>query len=139
MLALVLVAILLSRGMRETTSERGDEHSPGPPAVATSEGVSLVVDFGDGRSQQHESIAWREGMTVRDALAAAADSTGGVEFAQRGSGESALLTRMAGVENEGAGGRNWTYSVNGQPGDRSFAIYPLRPGDRVLWTFAAEQ
>jgi hypothetical protein len=54
---------------------------------------------------------------------------------QRGSGQAALLTAIGDVSNEGAGGSNWTYEVNGQSADRSFAVYELRPGDRVLWTF----
>jgi hypothetical protein len=78
-------------------------------------------------------------MTVRDALAAAVDSSGNVKFAQQGADQSAFLTEIEGVKNEGAGGRNWTYTVNGKLGDRSFAIYPLRPGDQVLWTHAAQQ
>jgi hypothetical protein len=45
------------------------------------------------------------------------------------------LTSINGVANEGAGGNNWTYEVNGRSGDRSYAVYELRAGDRVLWTF----
>jgi hypothetical protein len=107
--------------------------------VRTGQTVSLLIDFGDGRRQEHEAIAWREAMTVRDVLLAASDSSGGVKFGQQGSGASAFLTEIDGIENEGAQGRNWTYAVNGTLADRSFAIYPLRPGDQVLWTFAARQ
>jgi hypothetical protein len=31
------------------------------------------------------------------------------------------------------------YAVNGQFADSSFAVYRLKPGDRVLWTFGARQ
>ncbi len=51
------------------------------------------------------------------------------------SAQSAFLTAIDGVENEGADGQNWTYTVNGQIADRSFAVYELKPGDQVLWTF----
>ena len=69
-------------------------------------------------------------MTVRDLLNAAP----GLSISQQGSGASAFLTKIDGVANEGAGGRNWMYSVNGQRADRSFAVYELQPGDHVLWT-----
>jgi len=140
LLALVLAAILLTReiGTRETA-----DVGPNPPADRTfgrtGETISLAIDYGDERRQQYDGVPWREGMTVRDALAAAVDSSGNVKFAQQGSDQTAFLTQIEGVKNEGAGGRNWTYSVNGKLGDRSFAIYPLRPGDQVLWTFAAQQ
>ena len=138
LLALVLAAILLTRGIgiRETTA-------PDPAADRfvgqSGETISLVIDFGEERRRKYEAVCWREGMTVRDALAAAVDSSSNVKFAQQGSGQSAFLTEIEGVKNEGVGGRNWTYTVNGKLGDRSFAVYPLRPGDQVLWTFAAPQ
>jgi hypothetical protein len=139
LLALVLAAVLFSRAVREPTTEPASDSSASQLRAETGESISLAVDFGDRRRQQYEPIVWRDGMTVRDALAAAADSSGSATFAQQGSGEAAFLTQIDGVENEGADGRNWTYTVNGKLGDRSFAIYPLRPGDQVLWTFAAGQ
>jgi hypothetical protein len=40
---------------------------------------------------------------------------------------------------EGAGLRNWTYSINDKLADRSFAVYELKPGDRVLWRFGPQE
>jgi hypothetical protein len=139
LLALVLAAVLLSRGFRETTTEPASDSPVRATGATTGETISLAIDFGDGRQPQYEATPWREGMTVRDSLIAVADSPGGVRFAQQGSGESAFLTEINGVKNQGAGGRNWTYAVNGKLGDRSFAVYPLRAGDQVLWTFGSQQ
>jgi hypothetical protein len=61
------------------------------------------------------------------------------KFIIRGTGQSAFLDSLDGVKNEGADGRNWTYSVDRTTGDRSFAVYELRPGNRVLWTFGKQQ
>jgi len=58
---------------------------------------------------------------------------------QKGSGESAFLTTIDGIENQGDAGHNWTYSVNGKHADRSFEIYKLEPGDQVLWTFGPQK
>jgi hypothetical protein len=74
-------------------------------------------------------------MTVADAMKASS----GVKISQKGSGQSAFVTSIDGVENQGADGQNWTYSVNGQMADRSYAVYELKPGDQVLWTFGARQ
>jgi hypothetical protein len=63
----------------------------------------------------------------------------GISIAQKGSGQSAFVTAIGGLENQGADAQNWTYSVNGQIADRSFAVYELKPGDRVLWTFGPRQ
>jgi hypothetical protein len=131
---LVVVALLArNRGTRESTES--DLGRPGESVLAAGQTVSLAIDFGDGR-RAYAAQPVRDGMTVRDLLASAGGSSGGAKFAQQGSGDRALLTELNGVKNEGAGGRNWTYTVNGKFADRSFAIYKLRPGDEVLWTFA---
>ena len=71
-------------------------------------------------------------MTVADLLSSAPD----VPITQQGTDQTAFLTGIFGVANEGAGGKNWTYEVNGEGADRSFAVYELHAGDRVLWSFA---
>ena len=74
-------------------------------------------------------------MTVGDVL----QNDPRTSFVTQGSGASAFLTEINGVKNEGAGGRNWMYSVNGERADRSFAVYELQPGDHVLWSFTPPQ
>jgi len=136
-LAVVFAAIVAFRGGVR------DENSPDPaPSAAamenqTGQAVSIAIDFGNGTISEFMDLAWSEGMTVADALEAVGKGASGVTFAQRGTGEMAFLTEVGGMRNEGAGGRNWTYTVNGTRADRSFAVYELQPGDRVLWTFAA--
>jgi hypothetical protein len=138
----VLAAIVLvnGRGVRRETSGVGQ---PTAPVVAdeSNQTVSLIVDFGDGRTREWTAIGWRKGMTVGDLLAAAAahDAEKALAFAQQGSGGSAFLTTLDGVANEGPAGRNWTYQVNGKRADRSFAVYELQPGDQVLWRFGGTQ
>jgi hypothetical protein len=137
MLGLVLAAIVWSR-IRSPREETPDKNTD-PPAPAANgvpqEKVKLAIDFGGGRQKNFDAVAWRGGMTVADAMKASS----GVAIAQKGSGQSAFVTSIDGVENQGADGQNWTYSVNGQIADRSYAVYELKPGDRVLWTFGARQ
>lgn len=104
-------------------------------AAPPSEQVALTIDLGDGRVKQFPAIAWRDGMTVGDVMAAAKEQ--GLHYRVRGSGATAFITEIEGVKNEGAAGRNWIYRVNGKLGDRSFAVFPVRPGDKVTWRFEA--
>jgi hypothetical protein len=142
LLAVVLTAIVLvnGRGIRRETAGIGQSTVP-VVANETNQTVSLIVNFGDGRTREWTAIAWREGMNVDDLLAAAATRNGEdvLEFARQGSGASAFLTTLDGVANEGAGGRNWTYQVNGKRADRSFSVFELQPGDKVLWSFGGSQ
>jgi hypothetical protein len=137
LLGLVLAAIVCSRvlGPREESSEKGVGASAPLRDGVPQKKVSLTVDFGDGRQRNFETIAWQSGMSVADAMKAAS----GVTVTKKGSGESAFVTGIDGVQNQGADGPNWTYSVNDKIADRSFAIYKLKPGDQVLWKFAPRQ
>jgi hypothetical protein len=137
LLALVLAAILLTRGrnVRETAPETVTGQATPQQAAASAEHLSLAIDFGDGRREEFGGIVWHKGMTIRDALQQAPEVTIG----QQGTGASAFLTQINGVANDGATGRNWTYTVNGRRGDRSFALYELQPEDQVLWSFAPTQ
>jgi hypothetical protein len=138
LLGVVLVAMLLLRngGIHTTRTDSGTT-PPNAPAEAAKETVVLSIDFGDGRRQDLEPVAWRSGMTVRDLTRESRREN--LKLVVKGTGASAFLASLDGVENEGADGRNWMYQVNGEPGDRSFAIYELAPSDRVLWTFGKPQ
>lgn len=62
---------------------------------------------------------------------------GDVKFESSGSGETAFVKAIDGVENEKAAGDNWTFKVNGKLGDRSSGVFELKPGDDVVWRFGA--
>lgn len=143
LLALVLVAIVVmrSRGVREETPRVVSE-TPGTGSAVVADGaevVTLTIDSGSGQEPHTVAVAWNDGMTVGDVLAVASQLPDGFRFEKQGTGEMTLLTRIGDVANEGAGGRNWIYSVNGERGDRSYFIYPLQAGDRVLWEFTGQQ
>ncbi|HEY2892744.1 MAG TPA: DUF4430 domain-containing protein [Pirellulales bacterium] len=105
------------------------------PAGKSSSIVQLVIDYGDGAQLHFPALAWREGMTVLDALKAASSHPHGVKFAQKGSGSTAMVIKIADLANEGDG-RNWLYSVGDKQGEVSAGIHKLQPGDAVLWKFA---
>ncbi|HEX5471201.1 MAG TPA: DUF4430 domain-containing protein [Lacipirellulaceae bacterium] len=137
LLVLVLAAILWSRvrNLRDVPHEATNDKTQAAADAASHATVSLAINFGDGRQRDINGVAWHDGMTVADIFS----SSPGIQVSQKGSAESALLTAIDGIANEGSDGRNWTYAVNGQVADRSFAVYQLRPGDRVLWTFGQQK
>lgn len=96
--------------------------------------VTLIVDYGDGVQKRFTALAAAKDATVLDILNAAQKHARGIRFEFKGSGETGLLTKIDDLKNEGAG-RNWIFRVNDKLGDRSFAIYPVQPGDVVLWKF----
>lgn len=108
--------------------------SDAPPRPST---IPLVIDYRDGVEKHFTAIAWKEGLTVLDVLSAAKASPHGITFASTGSGETTFVNQIDDLKNEGARGgrRNWTYEVNGKLADRSAAVYVLKSGDRVRWSF----
>ena len=137
LLGLVLAAIVWSRthALRDVPANNSAEMPVTIPASDPRPKVALTLDFGGGRRLAFAAIAWRDGMTVADLISAWPN----VVIKQKGTGESAFVTAIDDVENQGADGNNWTYRVNDQMGDRSFAVYKLKSGDLVLWTFGPRQ
>jgi hypothetical protein len=97
--------------------------------------VRLTIDYGDGVQKSFTAIPWKEKLTVFDALQAAQDHPRGIKFSYTGSGETIFITAIDDAANEGAGGRNWRYTVNDKPARYSAGIADLKPGDTVLWRF----
>jgi len=137
LLGLVLIAILLSQrdGIRQAEFQPDSVAPIDRRDAQPAKTVLLTINFGDGRPLLNESSDWHKGMTVGELLNAEPK----ISFATQGTGAAAFLTELNGIANEGAGGRNWVYSVNGTRADRSFAVYELRPNDHVLWTFAGRE
>ena len=99
--------------------------------------VHLIVDYSDGCQKHFPSLAWREGMTVLDALKAAQAHPRGIRFEATGAGEAAFLNSIDGLANEGGGSgkRNWLFEVNGKLGNRSCGNFVLQASDTVKWMF----
>lgn len=141
LLAIVLAAIVVARssqnGLRGPLST--SESSPPPGAVDSGKTVALEIDFGTGQKREFAAIPWFQGMTVDDLMTAASREKDSFQYFVQGDLAMTMLVKIDESLNEGAAGRNWTYTVNGKAADRSLAVYELQPGDRVLWTFALPQ
>lgn len=132
---LVLIAAAVSTGCDSTpvASPKAPIEPRASNGVASQDAavhVLLLIDFGDRKPLLEKSLELTGAPTVLDAL-----QTGcGGDLEVTGSGETAFVRGILGVANEGAGGDNWTYRVNGELGNRSAGIMPLSDNDRVEWT-----
>lgn len=125
------VAVWLGLGLAGLMSAVGQDVSAAEPAQAT---VALVIDYGDGVEKHFRELPWKAGMTVLDVIKAAEQHPRGSKFVYRSAGDTAFLTQIDDVKNEGSG-RNWIFSINGELGKRSFAVTEVKSADRVLWKF----
>jgi hypothetical protein len=103
--------------------------------------VRLIVDYGDGAAKTVANLPWSKGHTVLDAMKEATQRPHGISFSFTGSGDSAVLTKIDDVSNEGGGTgkKNWQYWVNGNYVDRSFATFELQAQNTVVWRFTTER
>lgn len=144
LVAAVACGILAVQGWQAWTARDArvegvvDAGAAGPlsPRVA-GPSVAVEIDFGNGVRYEYAALPWFEGMTVGDALDAAAALRPAIAFREQGTGAGAFLDALGGVANEGAQRRNWLYSIDGRSGEVSYRVAPLLPGTRVLWSFAA--
>lgn len=108
------------------------------PKSTASKTVELSVRFKDGRIRKFEPVECREGMTVIDMMNELKErkEENPLRFEYKGKGKSAFLLSLDGVDNQSGGSSDfWIFRVNGKLSDRSFGIYELHPGDKVLWHF----
>jgi hypothetical protein len=121
---------------REVPPSAARSSSPVQLAAPGEPSVELVIDYGDGVEKRFKQIPYQEKMTVGTAMDFAKRHPHGITYQVRGSGDSALLTRIDDLANqEETDGKNWLFRVNGKLGTKSFDAYVLSPGDVILWKF----
>lgn len=97
--------------------------------------VTLEVDFGsDTKRSKSIDVVCSPDSTVIQSLERAREMKK-LKFESRGVGETLFLSSIDGVKNEGSGGKNWIYRVNGELGDKSAGIFEVNPNDRITWSF----
>lgn len=103
--------------------------------------ANLFIDWG---SEFHDP-AWQacnylsiteNSSTVFDLMNEAISCNPSVNFTYEGSGESAYLTGIDGVQsNQNGNGYYWVYFVNGQMPNVGFGAYKLSNNDSVAWDY----
>jgi len=109
-----------------------DAHPAAKPST-----VQLIIDYGDGVEKHYTAVPHKEKMTVLEVMEFAKAHKRGTAFESKGKGETALLTKLDDVSNQGTGKEklNWIFHVNGKMSDKGFAVYELKAGDVVTWRF----
>lgn len=100
--------------------------------------IDLSIDYGDGVEKRIVDLKHVPDMTIVSLLKAAQEHSHGITYVLVGTGQNAFVTQIDDVKNEGGGpkSRNWMFRVNGKDADRGVGVFPLSPGDHVLWKFA---
>lgn len=128
---LIISALVMIAGMTGCDSSR----PAGTASTATghSSGTAqLVIDFGGRRKNISVDVPCSANSTVFQILERARNMSD-LEFNVSGSDETTFVRSIDGIENEGAEGDNWVFRVNDKLGDSSCGVFPVRPGDHVLW------
>src|SRR5262245_51037927 len=97
--------------------------------------VKLTIDYGDGVQKTFLNLEWKEKLTVFAAMQAAEKHPRGIKIEHSGSGETTFIKAIDDAANEGQGGRNWRYSVDGEGGRVSAGVAELKPGDEIVWRY----
>jgi hypothetical protein len=139
LLAVVLLAMIAARATRVSDRTTSTRDSAPPPAATDGRTVSLTLRYGGDQERSFDKVAWHDGMTIDDLMTAVSRLPEAPMYRISGDGQMAFVVGIDDAFNEGGRGRFWTYQVNDVPGDRSFAVFELQPGDRVLWTFGSQQ
>ena len=124
--ACALIFALFSLAPMDIPAARG--------ADTDSKTVTLTIDFGDGFQKRYTELKLTPNMTVFDAMLAARKHSRPLKFQHRGKGETAFVSQIDGLKNDGAG-RNWIFRVEGKLGKRSCGVTPIKAGDHVKWRF----
>ena len=139
LLALAFLALLLAFAWWQTRNAPATGRAPAAVAPASSS-ITLVIDFGDGTQRRFTDLPFSPGMTVLDAMSAAAAHARPLAFESKGSGPGAIITSIEGIRDEGARSapgtaRAWQYWINAAYGETSVGAGALHPGDRVSWAY----
>lgn len=131
---------LLAFGLIGVAGVHAFEDRAGEAQLVPWHGVRVIIDYADGVEKHFNRIEWKNGMTVMDAMNAAKASTHGITFAHSGSGETAFVTQIDDLKNEGGKGRqrNWTYRVNDKLVDKGAGSYELKEKDVVRWVYSSK-
>lgn len=96
--------------------------------------VEVEIDFRNDTPPLLGKLKLAKPQTAFAALEGLANQNG-LKVNSKGTGETTFVVAIGEVANQGAGGINWTYRVNGELGDRSAGIFELKSGDKVAWIF----
>src|SRR6186997_2716615 len=72
----------------EEPNQKDSKNAKAPQETAQ---VTVVIDYGDGVEKHFTRIAWKDGLTILEAMRAAQGHPRGIRFEFKGNGASAFL------------------------------------------------
>lgn len=128
-LGLIFAVVLLAGNL----IRRGQDQPAAEASVVdpTATPVVLTIETATEAAATDSPIGWSQGLTPLGVL-----QRHGTAVESTGSGSSAFITAILGIENEGDTGRNWQYWIDGERGNVSADAAMLQPGASLLWKFA---
>ena len=94
--------------------------------------VQLEIDFRGKRANISVDVPCSLDSTVFQIMERARNM-GDLEFESTGSDDSAFISSIGGIENEGRSGDNWVFRVNDELGDRGCGVIAVNKSDHILW------
>ena len=106
-------------------------------SASAAEKTRLIVDFNDGVQMHFTKLDLAEKATAIDLLKSVESHARGVKSIVRGSGQTAIVTTIDGIKNEGGGreSKNWIYYINDKRAEIGGGVYEVRAGDVIMWKF----
>ena len=130
-----LVCFCLFMGVQiGCNSESGSQAGQAVAVPASLGKVTVTISFHSDRDDIEATVPCFDNSTAFSVLEQAAKEN---EFKvdSAGKGETRFVKAIAGVVNLRSEGDNWIYKVNDQLGDKSSGLYPVKPDDRIEWSF----
>jgi len=128
-------------GVTTVSRSNSSGAEPPPPDATLKIHVRLVIDYGDGVEKHFTTITHTAGMTALDALLAAKAHVRGIKLAFTGKGETAFITEIEELKNQGTGKdkKNWQFFINDAFAAAGAGAAPLKPGDTIRWVYTTWQ
>jgi hypothetical protein len=107
------------------------------PAAMTS--VNLMIDYGTGTIRTWNTVSWHEAMSVLNLMEMVTGAEVIPLLTKEDKGGLATISSINGIQNDAKTNMRWQYWINNTYEPRIASKYFLKPGDIVLWKYAAEQ
>jgi hypothetical protein len=135
----LLIAFVMGCGTATTVQPEQSNVAVEPIAVEPVVGeVTLTVDFADGTEFVSLQVPCSAKSTVFEILHEAGRSNG-FDVQSKGSGQTAFVFAINGVQNENGDGRNWLFRVNNELAHEGSGTYSVKPGDTIEWQFSRDK
>ena len=128
-IGLALMIPMVGCNQKTETAKSSASGTASETALGT---VELNVDFGERKARKELRVPCSRDSTVYSILERARNM-GDLTFHSTDFQGKAFVRSIDDIENEGASGDNWTYSVNGTLAKVGCSDFTVKPKDTITW------